>query len=103
MAPRVTVCGSGWVYWPPCSCVFLLVSACSNATSNTQTATPTATGLSSTATPDPALTQDWAVYGFDTAHSGNNPYETTITKSTVGSLHRVWHIKLPDIADSAPI
>jgi hypothetical protein len=82
----------------------LLVSGCTSATSDTKTTpTPTATTQAATATPDPGTTQDWAIYGFDAAHSGNNAHETTITQATVGGLHRVWHVKLPDIADSAPI
>lgn len=84
--------------------VFVLVSACSSATSNTKSAMPTTVAtVGATATPNLGLMQSWAIYGFDTTHSGNNPFETTITQSTVGSLHRAWRIKLPDIADSSPI
>jgi outer membrane protein assembly factor BamB len=46
---------------------------------------------------------NWPVFDFDAAHSGVNPDETAITPASVGSLHRLWTSKLPQVADSTPI
>jgi outer membrane protein assembly factor BamB len=66
----------------------------------------TATGAGATPTPTPGTAQqsvDWVRFGFDAARSGVNPNETNITPATVSSLHRLWSVPLPGVADSTPI
>jgi outer membrane protein assembly factor BamB len=46
---------------------------------------------------------DWVRFGFDPARSGVNPNETNITPATVGGLHLLWSVTLPDVADSTPL
>ncbi|HET9979871.1 MAG TPA: PQQ-binding-like beta-propeller repeat protein [Ktedonobacterales bacterium] len=46
---------------------------------------------------------DWPVFGFDSARTSDNPYETALNASTVGGLHRLWSATLPDVADSSPV
>ena len=46
---------------------------------------------------------DWPQFGFDSAHSGNNPLETSVSRANVGSLARVFSVALPEIADGAPV
>ena len=45
---------------------------------------------------------DWLQFNFDSAHSGNNPLETTLQRSNVASLARLFTVPLPEIADGAP-
>ncbi|HZW51491.1 MAG TPA: PQQ-binding-like beta-propeller repeat protein [Rudaea sp.] len=50
---------------------------------------------------------DWMQFGFDPAHSGNNPAETTLSASATGefaltALLPIYTVTLPDIADGAP-
>jgi len=46
---------------------------------------------------------DWLQWGYDAAHSGNNPDETTITPANVAQLTRRYQTTLPSTADSAPV
>jgi outer membrane protein assembly factor BamB len=46
---------------------------------------------------------DWLQFNGDAWHSGNNRMETAISVSTVGSLHLLFQISLPGIADSSPV
>jgi hypothetical protein len=46
---------------------------------------------------------DWPQFGFDAAHSGNNPLESTVSRANVASLARLFSVHLPEIADGAPI
>jgi hypothetical protein len=46
---------------------------------------------------------DWPTFDYDAARSGVNPSETAITRATVGGLHRLWSVPLPQPADSTPI
>ncbi|HEX6817054.1 MAG TPA: PQQ-binding-like beta-propeller repeat protein [Ktedonobacterales bacterium] len=73
-----------------------LLAAC--APSSTVPPSPTA------GTPGPLSngSSDWLRFGFDPARSGVNPNETAITRDTVGKLHRLWQMRLPDVADSSP-
>lgn len=46
---------------------------------------------------------DWLQWGYDAAHSGNNPDETTITTANVAQLTRRYQATLPSTVDSAPV
>lgn len=46
---------------------------------------------------------DWLTFGFDAARTSVNPHETTLNPQTVGGLHRLWSVTLPDTADSSPV
>lgn len=45
---------------------------------------------------------DWFQFNFDSAHSGNNTLETTISKSNVKHLAVAFQVKLPSTVDGAP-
>jgi hypothetical protein len=49
-----------------------------------------------------ALGADWPQWGFDSSHSGVNNQETTIHSGNVTSLHLLYRVTLPDVADGAP-
>jgi outer membrane protein assembly factor BamB len=54
-----------------------------------------------------ATAADWLQFGFDPAHSGNNPAETTLSASGSGefaltALFSVYNVTLPGVADGAP-
>lgn len=46
---------------------------------------------------------DWLMFGYDAARDSVNPNEALITRANVGRLHRLWTVRLPQIADSTPI
>jgi outer membrane protein assembly factor BamB len=46
--------------------------------------------LPSTADASPSPGGDWKQFGFDSSHSSSNPDETTLTPTTIGSLHLLW-------------
>jgi outer membrane protein assembly factor BamB len=46
---------------------------------------------------------DWSQFNFDPQHSGNNVSETIITRDNVGTLHPLYQVTLPDVADGAPV
>ena len=50
----------------------------------------------------PAATYDWLQFNFDAQHSGNNSRETTINPANAGTLHSLFQVPLPSIADGAP-
>jgi hypothetical protein len=50
----------------------------------------------------PAMAGDWLQFGYDAAHSGNNPDETTITPANVAQLERTYQITMSASANSAP-
>ncbi|HUI31281.1 MAG TPA: PQQ-binding-like beta-propeller repeat protein [Candidatus Acidoferrales bacterium] len=54
--------------------------------------------------PQPSRCQnyDWPQFNFDPQHSGNDTKETKITRQNVGSLHQLFKISLPSVADGAP-
>ncbi len=65
-----------------------------------------ATATPGASVPVPAEGQqpgDWLRFGFDAARSGVNPNESRISPANVGSLHRLWQVRLPGVADSSPI
>jgi len=53
--------------------------------------------------PCSAAAYDWPQFAFDSAHSGNNPIETTVSRGNVSSLAPVFSVHLPEIADGAPV
>lgn len=50
-----------------------------------------------------AATYDWPQFDFDAQHSGNNTRETTIASANTPSLHRLYQVSLPAVADGAPV
>jgi len=50
-----------------------------------------------------AFAADWLQWGYDQAHSGNNPDETTIDASNVAQLTRTWQITMSATANVAPV
>ena len=50
----------------------------------------------------PAIAADWLQFGYDAAHSSNNPDETTITRANVALLERRYQITMTANANSAP-
>ncbi|MGI8968650.1 MAG: PQQ-binding-like beta-propeller repeat protein [Chloroflexota bacterium] len=46
---------------------------------------------------------NWTQFNFDSHHSGNDPQEKVISPSTVSSLHRLFQVSLPAVADSTPV
>jgi hypothetical protein len=51
----------------------------------------------------PAFATDWPLFGFDTARSGFNSDERTLTVGNVHRLHKRWQVSLGAVADSTPI
>jgi|HubBroStandDraft_4_1064222.scaffolds.fasta_scaffold00128_14 outer membrane protein assembly factor BamB len=49
------------------------------------------------------LATDWPVFGFDSARSGYNSAERSLTVANVHRLRERWQISLPAVADSTPI
>ncbi|MBV8201233.1 MAG: PQQ-binding-like beta-propeller repeat protein [Acidobacteria bacterium] len=54
------------------------------------------------AQPAPAPPTAWMQFGFDARHSGVNDRETAIHRGNVASLHLLYQVTLPSIADGAP-
>jgi len=52
--------------------------------------------------PPPARAADWPEFDGDGRHNGNNQQETTIHSGNVSTLHVLYHVTLPSIADGAP-
>ncbi|HKE46631.1 MAG TPA: PQQ-binding-like beta-propeller repeat protein [Rhodanobacteraceae bacterium] len=50
-----------------------------------------------------ALAADWMQFGYDAAHTGYNPAETTIDTSNVANLATLYSVTLPASVDSAPV
>ncbi len=50
----------------------------------------------------PARGADWLQWGFDSRHSGVNDIETSIHRGNVTSLHLLYRVTLPSVADGAP-
>ena len=46
---------------------------------------------------------DWATYGFNLQRTGENPFETTITPSTVAGLHQIWSFNLGAVTIMQPV
>jgi hypothetical protein len=45
---------------------------------------------------------DWPQFDYDSQHSGTTDQETTIHPGNVATLHVLYHVALPSIADGAP-
>jgi hypothetical protein len=50
-----------------------------------------------------AAQADWPQFDGNAQHSGNNTQENVITAATVNILHRFLHVRLPSVADGAPV
>ncbi|HYL05200.1 MAG TPA: PQQ-binding-like beta-propeller repeat protein, partial [Thermoanaerobaculia bacterium] len=50
----------------------------------------------------PAALWGWPQFGFDARHRGVNDRETTLYRGNVGTLHLLYQVTLPAIADGAP-
>ena len=46
---------------------------------------------------------DWPQFGFDAAHSGDNPRESIVSRGNVASLGVLFSARLPEVADGAPV
>ena len=51
----------------------------------------------------PAIAADWLQFGYDAAHTGYNPAETTITPANVAQLETIYSVDIPSSVDSAPV
>lgn len=51
----------------------------------------------------PTATDDWPVFSYDAARSGDDPEATPLTGANVAQMQRLWAVELPDVADSSPI
>jgi hypothetical protein len=51
----------------------------------------------------PAAAADWLQWGYDPAHSGNNPDEATITSSNVAQLTRRFDVTMNAQTNAAPV
>lgn len=63
---------------------------------------PLVTGLL-VAVSHPAFATNWPLFGFDTARSGFNSDERTLTVNNVHRLRKRWQVSLGAVADSTPI
>lgn len=52
---------------------------------------------------DNSYPYDWLQFNGDASHSGNNPYETNLSKSSVGSLQMLFQVTLSGVADGSPV
>jgi outer membrane protein assembly factor BamB len=50
-----------------------------------------------------AIGADWMQFGYDAAHTGFNPAETTISAANVASVTTRYNVDLPATVDSAPV
>jgi len=50
----------------------------------------------------PARAADWPEFNGDGRHNGNNQQETIINSGNVSTLHVLYHVTLPSVADGAP-
>lgn len=57
---------------------------------------------SPTITPPATLSVNWPQYHFDIAHTGCNPYESILSRSTVGNLVLDWKYTTGGKVESAP-
>jgi glucose dehydrogenase len=46
---------------------------------------------------------DWLMYGFNLQRTGENPFETTLTRSTVGGLHLLWSFDIGAVTIMQPV
>ncbi len=50
----------------------------------------------------PLLVYDWPQFNLDSRHSGNNTLERSLGLGNVATLHLLFRVPLPDVADGAP-
>src|SRR5205807_2335638 len=46
---------------------------------------------------------DWLMYGFNLQRTGENPFESILTPSTVGGLHELWSFDLSAVTIMQPV
>lgn len=46
---------------------------------------------------------DWLMYGFNLQRTGENPFESILTPSTVGGLHELWSFDLSAVTTMQPV
>src|ERR1051326_2235353 len=46
---------------------------------------------------------DWLMYGFNLQRTGENPFESILTPSTVGGLHELWSFDLGAVTVMQPV
>ncbi len=51
----------------------------------------------------PAAATDWPMYGFNLQRTGENPFESILTPSTVGRLHLLWSFDLGAVTIMQPV
>ncbi len=51
----------------------------------------------------PASAADWPQFNVDSRHNGNNQQETIINLGNVSTLHVLYHVTLPAVADGPPV
>src|SRR5713101_7628925 len=51
----------------------------------------------------PAAATDWPMYGFNLQRTGENPFESIITPSTVAGLHKLWSFDLGAVTIMQPV
>src|SRR5437899_10742488 len=59
--------------------------------------------LGLTAGADPAAATDWPMYGFNLQRTGENPFESILTPSTVAGLHELWSFDLGAVTIMQPV
>src|SRR5438874_11011154 len=61
------------------------------------------TALGLTVGASPAAATDWPTFGFNLQRTGENPFESIITPSTVGGLHMLWSFDLGAVTIMQPV
>jgi len=51
----------------------------------------------------PVVATDWPMYGFNLQRTGENPFESILTPSTVGRLHLLWSFDLGAVTIMQPV
>ena len=64
---------------------------------------PCAVVLALSCTATAVAAADWMQFGYDAAHTGNNPVETTINAGNVANLATRYSVTIPSSVDSAPV
>ena len=64
---------------------------------------PCAVAVALSCTSAAAVAADWMQFGYDAAHTGNNPVETTINAGNVAGLATLYNVTIPSSVDSAPV
>jgi hypothetical protein len=81
----------------------LITVACDQQPVQRPSPTKTKAPEGSVATLQPEEGGAWLTFGGNSSQVSVNADEKAITAATVSSLHRDWHIQLPDLADERPI